>query len=37
MSQTYPVKELIIVINKDSIDLDLWKEVLKKYKGYKDL
>lgn len=31
-SQTYSIKELIIVINKDSIDLDLWKEVVKKYK-----
>ncbi|NLV88496.1 MAG: glycosyltransferase, partial [Tissierellia bacterium] len=32
LSQTYPVKELIIIINKDSIDLELWKEVLKKHK-----
>ncbi|NLK44056.1 MAG: glycosyltransferase [Tissierellia bacterium] len=34
-SQTYPVKELIIVINNDAIDLDLWKEVVKKYKDIK--
>lgn len=35
LRQVYPIKELIIVINKDSIDIDIWKEEVKKYKDVK--
>lgn len=35
LNQNYPLKELIIIINKDSIDIDIWKEEVQKYRDIK--